>query len=52
MNVPYQLADGGATVLVPQANLYKARIDLATKGLPANSDGFALLDKAGIHPQE
>ena len=48
MNVPYQLADGGATVLVPQANLYKARIDLATKGLPANSDGFALLDKAGI----
>ncbi|HEY3832715.1 MAG TPA: flagellar basal-body MS-ring/collar protein FliF [Acidimicrobiia bacterium] len=48
MNVPYQLADGGGTVLVPQSNLYKARIDLASKGLPANSDGFALLDKAGI----
>jgi flagellar M-ring protein FliF len=48
MKVPYKLTDGGATVEVPQAQLYKTRVDLSAKGLPANSDGYALLDKAGI----
>ncbi len=48
MGVPYQLTDGGQTVMVPQSTLYKTRVDLSSKGLPANSDGYALLDKAGI----
>jgi flagellar M-ring protein FliF len=48
MKVPYQLTDGGSTVMVPQSSLYKTRVDLSSKGLPANSDGYALLDKAGI----
>src|SRR3954468_10024845 len=52
MKVPYQLTDGGATIEVPQKNLYKARVDLSSKGLPANSDGYALLDKAGITTSE
>ncbi len=48
MNVPYKLSGGGNTVLVPRANLYKARVDLSSKGLPANNDGYSLLDKGGI----
>src|SRR3954451_12069687 len=52
MHVPYQLTDGGGTVMVPQQQLYKTRVDLSAKGLPANSDGYALLDKAGITTSE
>ncbi len=48
MHVPYKLTDGGGTITVPQSSLYKTRVDLSAKGLPANSDGYALLDKAGI----
>ena len=48
MKVPYKLSDGGNSILVPQANLYKARVDLSSKGLPANNDGYSLLDKGGI----
>ena len=48
--VKYQLADGGATVLVPRAQVYDERIALAGKGLPAaNTDtGYSILDKQGI----
>src|SRR4051812_19158512 len=52
MKVPYQLTDGGGTITVPQSNVYKARVDLSSKGLPGNSDGYALLDKAGITTSE
>jgi flagellar M-ring protein FliF len=52
MGVKYQLADGGKTVMVPQSQLYKTRVDLSAKGLPANSDSFALLDNAGITTSE
>jgi len=47
--VPYQLADGGATILVPQDKVYATRLTLSGLGLPAGSkDGYALLDKQGI----
>ncbi len=48
--VTYQLADGGATILVPQANLYSERIAMAAAGLPANTDGagYSLLDKLPV----
>lgn len=47
--VPYQLADGGATILVPQDKVYATRLNLSGLGLPAGSkDGYALLDKQGI----
>jgi flagellar M-ring protein FliF len=52
MGVKWQLADGGKTVMVPESQLYKARIDLSAKGLPANSDSFALLDNVGITTSE
>ncbi|OIQ80790.1 flagellar M-ring protein [mine drainage metagenome] len=47
--VPYQLTDGGATILVPQNQVYSTRLKLSGLGLPAGSkDGYALLDKQGI----
>jgi len=48
---PYQLADGGGTVLVPQADVYQQRITLSGKGLPAGGgggDGYSLLDKQSM----
>lgn len=48
MGVKYKLTNGGGTVEVPQSQLYKARVDLSAKGLPANSDAWASFDKAGI----
>lgn len=50
-NVQYKLADGGATVLVPQAQVYALRVELSGKGLPAgdsSNGGYSLLDKQGI----
>jgi flagellar M-ring protein FliF len=52
MGVGYKLADGGSTVMVPKANLYQTRVNLSSKGLPANTDGYALLDKQGITTSE
>src|SRR5947199_2504722 len=51
--VPFKLADGGATVLVPQSVLYQQRMDLSAAGLPAGgNDGYKLLDKQGITTSE
>jgi flagellar M-ring protein FliF len=47
--VKWQLADGGATVLVPKANLYKTRADLSVQGVPDSStDSWSIMDKGGI----
>ena len=52
--VKYTLADGGGSVLVPQAQVYNLRVALAGKGIPANDGsngdqaGWSLLDKQGI----
>lgn len=46
---PYQLSDGGQTILVPQDKVYAERLAMSSKGLPAGSqDGYALLDKQGL----
>jgi flagellar M-ring protein FliF len=51
--VPYKLSDGGATVLVPQAQVYQLRLDMSAKGLPTGgSQGYSLLDKQGITTSE
>src|SRR5947209_4682049 len=51
--VQYKLADGGATVLVPQAQVYQLRLNMSAKGLPTGgSQGYALLDKQGITTSE
>ncbi|SRR5579875_439023 len=47
--VPYQLADGGSTIMVPAADVATERLSLAQAGLPASSTvGLSLLDKEGI----
>jgi len=46
---PYELADGGATILVPQDKVYDLRIQMSGAGLPAEAEtGYSLLDKQGI----
>lgn len=46
---PYKLADGGNTILVPQAAVYDARIQLSGEGLPSqSSDGYSILDKQSL----
>lgn len=45
MNVPYKLADGGASILVPDDQVYQTRLRLAAMGLPrAGNVGFELLE--------
>ena len=51
--VPYQLTDGGATILVPQEKVYDERLKAASAGLPATSTGgYSLLDKMGVTSSE
>ncbi|HCA27092.1 MAG TPA: flagellar basal body M-ring protein FliF [Betaproteobacteria bacterium] len=46
MNVPYKMAAGGTAILVPNSQVYEARLRLATQGLPRGGNvGFELLDK-------
>ena len=42
---PYELGDGGATILVPRPDVYDTRIKLSGEGLPTeSSEGYAILD--------
>ncbi|MGE5620282.1 MAG: flagellar basal-body MS-ring/collar protein FliF [Sphingomonadaceae bacterium] len=44
--IPYELADGGATVRVPADRVHEVRLDLASQGLPKGSSvGYELFDK-------
>src|SRR4051794_974953 len=47
--VQYQLTGGGATVLVPEGQVYDLRVSLAGKNLPAgDSGGWSILDQQGM----
>src|SRR4051812_12635910 len=51
--VPFKLADGGATVMVPQNQVYQQRLNLSASGLPTGgTQGYSLLDKQGITTSE
>lgn len=51
--VPYQLTDGGATILVPQGSVYSERLKAAANGLPSsNEGGYSLLDQMGVTSSE
>jgi flagellar M-ring protein FliF len=51
--VPYELADGGQTVMVAQDKVYDLRLAMSGKGLPAgNESGYSLLDEQGITTSE
>lgn len=50
---PFQLGDGGRTVLVPRDRVYQVRLDMSAASLPAGgSPGYELLDKQGITTSE
>lgn len=45
-NVPYKTTAGGSTVLVSADEVYKVRMDLASKGLPSGDGvGYEIFDK-------
>ncbi|MDM7885680.1 flagellar basal-body MS-ring/collar protein FliF [Curtobacterium sp. RHCKG23] len=51
--VPFQLTDGGATILVPQDKVYSERLKAASNNLPSsNEGGYSLLDKMGVTSSE
>src|SRR3954467_1134925 len=51
--VTYELADGGATIMVPNDQVYNLRLAMSGKGLPAGQDtGYALLDQQAITTSE
>ncbi|MDF9409299.1 flagellar M-ring protein FliF [Pelotomaculum isophthalicicum JI] len=46
MKIPYQLADQGQTIKVPESQVYEARIQLASSGvLGGDGKGFELFDQ-------
>jgi flagellar M-ring protein FliF len=47
--VPYETTGGGATVLVPSAQVHELRLQLATQGLPHGGGvGFEIFDRTSI----
>lgn len=51
--VPYELSDGGATILVPEESVYDQRLAAASAGLPGSSSGgYSLLDDMGVTTSE
>lgn len=47
--VPYKLTNGGTTVMVPSANYYDVKMQLAGEGLPQGGmNGFELFDKKSL----
>jgi len=51
--VPYELSEGGSTILVPREQIYRARLDLSAGGLPRDGEpGYSLLDEQGITTSE
>lgn len=50
---PYQLADGGSTILVPRETVYDTRIAMSGEGLPAgDGGGYSLLDQQSVTSSE
>jgi len=46
LQIPYKLANGGTTILVPEPNLDELRLQLASEGLPERGRlGFELFDQ-------
>ena len=46
LNIPHQINAGGTAVMVPTDQVYKLRMDLASKGLPSGDGvGFEIFDK-------
>lgn len=51
--VSYELTEGGATILVPDDQVYAQRLTAAAAGLPGDtSEGYTLLDEMGVTASE
>ncbi|GAB3044077.1 flagellar basal-body MS-ring/collar protein FliF [Parafrigoribacterium mesophilum] len=51
--VPYQITEGGGTILVPEDKVYDERMKSAAAGIPASTTGgYSLLDKMGVTSSE
>ena len=51
--VPYEIGDGGGTIMVPEASVYDQRLKAAGAGLPSESTGgYSLLDDMGVTSSE
>ncbi|MFD1213658.1 flagellar basal-body MS-ring/collar protein FliF [Arthrobacter sp. GCM10027362] len=51
--VPYELANGGSTIMVPEEKVYDQRLKAAASGLPSSSaQGYSLLDDMGVTSSE
>ena len=49
LKIPYELADGGATVRVPSDKVYDVRLQLVAQGLPKGGTvGFELFDRTNF----
>lgn len=47
MNIPYQFSESGTAILIPKGDVYEARMQLASQGLPRSGNvGFELLDES------
>ena len=48
-NIPYQIAGGGSSIYVPSKDVYRVRMDLASKGLPNTGGvGFEIFDRSNF----
>jgi flagellar M-ring protein FliF len=43
--VPYELGNNGTSIMVSSKDVYQARLDLASQGLPKGSKGFEIFDQ-------
>jgi flagellar M-ring protein FliF len=52
--VPYELTDGGNTILVPKEQVYALRLQMSGQGLPADTSngGYSILDNQNVMTSE
>ena len=52
--VPYELTDGGNTILVPKDQVYSLRLQMSGQGLPADTSngGYSILDNQNVMTSE
>lgn len=47
-SVPFKLAAGGSSILVPAERVHQLRLDLAVEGVPGKGKGFELFDEMNV----
>jgi len=52
MKVPYKIDNSGTAILVPEPDVYRVRLDLASIGLPRGNKGFEIFEQNGFGKTE